>query len=182
MLRQIRMLSGIAVLAVTAIAGEPVFAQATAAVSGPESDIASATSTSLPTIVQIAAGDPDFSILVTALTDTGLAKTLEGKGPFTVFAPTNEAFAKLPQGLLAYLVSNPSILKSVLLYHVAPGSDALTSGSIKTVEGERVFPTVSLRVNGQTLVKVNNSTVSVKPIQASNGVIYVIDSVLLPQF
>jgi uncharacterized surface protein with fasciclin (FAS1) repeats len=132
--------------------------------------------------VQIAAGDPDFSILVTALTDTGLVKTLEGKGPFTVFAPTNEAFAKIPAGLLVYLISNPSVLKSVLLYHAAAGSDALTGASIKTVEGERAFPSVSLKTNGETVVKVNNSTVSVKPILASNGVIYVIDSVLMPQF
>jgi uncharacterized surface protein with fasciclin (FAS1) repeats len=77
------------------------------------------TSKSERNIVQIAVSDPDLSTLVKAVVDTGLVKTLEGPGPFTVFAPTNEAFAKLPAGLLDYLLANPAILKQVLLYHVA---------------------------------------------------------------
>jgi uncharacterized surface protein with fasciclin (FAS1) repeats len=132
-------------------------------------------------IVQIAVSDPDLSTLVKALKDTNLVSTLEGAGPFTVFAPTNEAFGKLPAGLLNYLVANPSILKQVLLYHVAAGANTLTSAPLKTVEGELVFPSFSDGVAGTT-VSVNNSLVTIKAIKASNGVIYVIDSVLIPQF
>jgi len=132
-------------------------------------------------IVEIAVADPDLSDLVKALTDANLVKTLEGKGPFTVFAPTNSAFAKVPSALLDYLNANPSILASVLLYHVAAGADRLTPSPIKTVEGELVFPSFSYGINGLT-VTVNNSVVTLRPIQASNGVIYLIDNVLLPQF
>jgi transforming growth factor-beta-induced protein len=132
-------------------------------------------------IVQIAVSDPDLSTLVTALTDTGLVSTLEGRGPFTVFAPTNKAFAKLPVGLLDYLLANPAILKQVLLYHVASETGTLNGNPIKTVQGEKVFATFKFNPSGLTL-EVNNSWVSVKPIKASNGVIYIIDSVLLPQF
>jgi uncharacterized surface protein with fasciclin (FAS1) repeats len=133
------------------------------------------------TIVQIAASDPDLTTLVKALSDTGLVKTLESPGPFTVFAPTNEAFAKLPSGLLDYLLANASILKQVLLYHVAGGSGPLSADPIKTAQGEKVFPSFSLGISGLTL-EVNNSRVSVTPIKASNGVIYIVDSVLIPQF
>jgi uncharacterized surface protein with fasciclin (FAS1) repeats len=138
-------------------------------------------STSASNIVQIAVSDPDLSILIKALSDTGLVKTLEGPGPFTVFAPTNEAFAKLPVGLLDYLLANPIILKKVLLYHVASGSGALSADPIKTVDGEIVFPSFDFGTSGLA-VEVNNSKVSPTAIKASNGVIYIIDSVLIPQF
>jgi uncharacterized surface protein with fasciclin (FAS1) repeats len=131
--------------------------------------------------VQIAVSDPDLSTLVKALSDTGLVKTLEGPGPFTVFAPTNEAFAKLPVGFLDYLLANPPILKQVLLYHVASGSGALTADPIKTAQGEIVFPSFDFGTSGLA-VEVNNSGVSPTPIKASNGVIYIINSVLIPQF
>jgi len=132
-------------------------------------------------MVQIAASDPDLSVLVKALTDASLVKPLEGAGPFTVFAPTNAAFAKLPTGLLDYLLDNPSILKQVLLYHVASGTDTLTPVPIKTIQGELVFPSFSYGTAGLN-VTVGHSTVTLKPISASNGVIYLIDSVLIPQF
>jgi uncharacterized surface protein with fasciclin (FAS1) repeats len=139
------------------------------------------TSKSSSNIVQIAVSDPDLTTLVATLKDTGLVKTLESPGPFTVFAPTNEAFAKLPGGLLEYLLANPSILKSVLLYHVASGSGPLTSAPLETVLGEKVFPSFALSTSGVS-IWVNNSRVTVRAIKASNGVIYIIDSVLLPQF
>jgi uncharacterized surface protein with fasciclin (FAS1) repeats len=132
-------------------------------------------------IVEIAVSDPDLSTLVKALTDANLVKTLEGPGPFTVFAPTNSAFAKLPTGLLDYLLDNPPILGKVLLYHVAAGSAPLTSAPITTVEGGLVFPSFSYAPNGVT-VTVGNSHVIAHPISATNGVIYLIDSVLMPQF
>jgi uncharacterized surface protein with fasciclin (FAS1) repeats len=139
------------------------------------------TSTSQETIVQIASADPDLSTLVTALSDADLVTTLEGKGPFIVFAPSNEAFAKLPKGLLDYLLANPKVLKEVLLYHVASSSAALSPTPFFTVEGEKVFPFFKYDASGLTTT-INNSKVTAAPIQASNGVIYLIDSVLLPQF
>jgi uncharacterized surface protein with fasciclin (FAS1) repeats len=139
------------------------------------------TSKSERNIVQIAVSDPDLSTLVKAVVDTGLVKTLEGPGPFTVFAPTNEAFAKLPAGLLDYLLANPAILKQVLLYHVASEPGTLNDNPLKTVQGEKVFAAFQFSPSGLRL-EVNNSWVTVTPIKASNGVIYVIDSVLMPQF
>jgi uncharacterized surface protein with fasciclin (FAS1) repeats len=113
--------------------------------------------------------------------ETKLVKTLEGPGPFTVFAPTNAAFSKLPTALLDYLLANPSVLQEVLLYHVAVGADALRPAPLKTAQGESVFPSFSYGESGLT-VTVNNSSVTARPIEASNGVIYIVDSVLMPQF
>jgi uncharacterized surface protein with fasciclin (FAS1) repeats len=141
---------------------------------------AAADGTSTETIVQIASSDPDLSTLVTALSAADLVKTLEGPGPFTVFAPTNEAFGKLPKGILDFLLANTAVLKTVLLYHVST-SKHLVPGSLTTVAGEKVFPSFSYDSKGLTLT-VNNSMVTVTPIEASNGEIYIIDSVLLPQF
>jgi uncharacterized surface protein with fasciclin (FAS1) repeats len=141
---------------------------------------AAAADTANETIVQIASADPDLSTLVTALSAADLVKTLEGPGSFTVFAPTNQAFGKLPKGILDYLLANTAVLKSVLLYHVSTSKHLLPS-PIATVQGEKVFPSFSYDSKGLTLT-VNNSTVTVTPIEASNGEIYIIDSVLLPQF
>lgn len=132
------------------------------------------------TIVEIAAGNPAFSTLVTAVQAAGLAETLSGKGPFTVFAPTNEAFAALPQGTLEKLLKpeNRDLLRKVLTYHVVSGdvmAKDLRSGSVATVEGSPV----AVQVQNQG-VKVNNSNVVKADIDAKNGVIHVIDSVLLP--
>lgn len=152
------------------------------------------TSAGAGTIVDIAVGDPNFSELVAALKATNLVATLQGAGPFTVFAPTNAAFNLLnnpggtlaaPSGALAFFLDNPAILKQVLLYHVESGFHELyfdlSGRPLTTVQGEKVFPQVDFGPNGWRL-KINNSHVIVKPIVASNGIIYVIDSVLLPQF
>ncbi len=133
------------------------------------------------TIVDVAVSNPNFSTLVSVLSATNLVSTLQGPGPYTVFAPTNAAFAKIPAPLLNYLVSNPDVLKKVLLYHVAPGIKDLRfqfiPGDFKSVQGQRVYAKAT-----QTNLRINNSIVQGKVIRTDNGVIYVIDSVLLPQF
>lgn len=131
-------------------------------------------------IVKLASDADNLSTLVTALKAAGLVETLNGEGPFTVFAPTNEAFAGLPEGTLESLLKpeNKNELTSILTYHVVPGkvtSDALEDGmTAKTVEGSEIM--ISLGDN----VKVNDATVLKADIQASNGVIHIIDSVILP--
>jgi uncharacterized surface protein with fasciclin (FAS1) repeats len=132
------------------------------------------------TIVDIAAGNPDFSTLVAALKAAGLVETLSGKGPFTVFAPTNEAFAKLPEGKVSSLLADIPALKNILTYHVVSGkvmaSDVVGLKSAATVQGTEVNINV---VDGS--VKLNDSaTVTATDIEASNGVVHVIDTVLIP--
>jgi uncharacterized surface protein with fasciclin (FAS1) repeats len=137
------------------------------------------------TIVDVAVSNPNFSTLVTALTAADLVTTLQGSGPFTVFAPTNDAFARIPAPVLNYLLSNPDVLKQVLLYHVAPRARDLRNAfwpfPVTTVQGQKVFARVDYKPDAVTLT-INNSTVILRPIRADNGIIYVIDSVLLPQF
>lgn len=133
------------------------------------------------TIVEIAAGNPTFSTLVKAVQAAGLAETLSGQGPFTVFAPTNEAFAALPTGTLDKLLKpeNRNLLRKVLTYHVVSGdlmAKDLRSGRVTTVEGSRV----AVRVRHGS-VRVNKSNVVKADIDATNGVIHVIDRVLLPK-
>ena len=134
------------------------------------------------TIVETAAGADDFSTLVAAVKAAGLVETLSGKGPFTVFAPTNEAFAKLPKGTVESLLKpeNKEKLIAVLTYHVVPGTvmakDVVKVDSAKTVQGSEV----SISVKGKT-VKVDNAKVVKTDIKCSNGVIHVIDSVILPK-
>lgn len=131
------------------------------------------------TIVDVAASNPDFSTLVTALKSADLVDTLNGDGPFTVFAPTNEAFAALPTGALDALLANVDQLTKVLTYHVVPGmvtaDDVMGLTSATTVEGEPI--TISASSSG---VMVDNANVTATDIQASNGIIHVIDKVLLP--
>lgn len=133
-------------------------------------------------IVDIAAGNEDFSTLVAAVQAAGLVDTLKGDGPFTVFAPTNDAFAALPAGTVESLLEpeNKDQLVKVLTYHVVPGSvtsDQLIGQrlSVETVQGQTVH------VDGTDGVRVNKSKVTLPDIIATNGVIHVIDSVLLPK-
>merc|ERR1712195_65838 len=133
------------------------------------------------TIVDLAVATPDLSTLVTALKAGGLVDTLSGKGPFTVFAPTNEAFAKLPAATLAQLLepANVKELDAVLEYHVVAGvaafSKDLTDGeTIKTVEGQNV--TASIYMGNRVFI--NNGLVTTADVAASNGVIHIIDTVL----
>lgn len=135
---------------------------------------------SAQTIVGVAASNPDFSTLVTAVTEAGLVDTLNSEGPFTVFAPTNEAFAALPAGQLDALLANKEQLAAVLTYHVVAGkvmaSDVVNLTSATSVQGEPI--TITVAADGG--VKVNDANVTATDIEASNGVIHVIDKVILP--
>ena len=132
------------------------------------------------TIVSIASGNKNFSTLVTALKAADLVETLSAEGPYTVFAPTNAAFAKIPKATLANLLKpeNKEQLKKVLTYHVVSGamtSKMLKSGKVATVEGGNV----TVKISGKK-VRVNNANVIMANIKASNGVIHAIDTVLMP--
>ena len=133
------------------------------------------------TIVEIAASNPNFKTLVAAVQAAGLVETLSGNTPFTVFAPTDKAFAKLPKATLEKLLKpeNKATLQKILTYHVVSGtveSKSLKSGSVETVEGNQVE--VGVSTTGR--IRVNKSRVIQADIKASNGVIHVIDTVLLP--
>ena len=132
-------------------------------------------------IIQNAVKSKDHTTLVAAVKAAGLVTTLEGKGPFTVFAPTNEAFEKLPAGTVKTLLKpeNKAKLAGVLTYHVVAGKDmakdVMGLSQVKTVNGKEVSIKV---VDGKVMV--GDATVTKADIQASNGVIHVIDTVLLP--
>ena len=132
------------------------------------------------TIVDVAASNPDFETLVAAVTAAGLAETLSGEGPFTVFAPTDEAFDALPEGVLDALLlpENKDALTSILTYHVVSGevmAADVTAGDVPTVEGSTIAITTDGGVQGQRARQVTATDVD-----ASNGVIHVIDAVLVP--
>ncbi len=135
-----------------------------------------------PTIVGVAAGNDDFTTLVAALKAADLVGVLEGEGPFTVFAPTNAAFEALPEGTVEALLQpeNKQQLIDVLTYHVVPGavyaSDVTQLSSATTVQGSDIRIATDM---GK--VKIDNAKVVVTDIKASNGVIHVIDAVILPQ-
>lgn len=138
-------------------------------------------------IVDLAVATPDLSTLVTAVKAAGLVDTLKGEGPFTVFAPTNDAFSKLPAGTLDSLLKPENVdqLKAILTYHVVPAaalSTDLSDGQeLTTVQGAKL--TVNIADGKVTLTdaKGNKSTVVKADIKAKNGVVHVIDSVVLPQ-
>jgi uncharacterized surface protein with fasciclin (FAS1) repeats len=129
-------------------------------------------------IVETAVSAGQFKTLVTALKEANLVDTLKGAGPYTVFAPTDEAFAKLPKGALEGLLKDKEKLAAVLTYHVVPGkvmAADVKPGKAKTVQGQSL--TVTAKNDG---VMVNDARVIKTDIAASNGVIHVVDSVLLP--
>lgn len=130
------------------------------------------------TIVDIAAGDDSFSTLVQAVQAAGLVETLSGEGPFTVFAPTNAAFEQLPDGALEFLLQpeNQEILQQVLTYHVVAGS--VTSDQISTGKVEAIGGGLAVLVGNGSVI-VNNASVTTADIEASNGVIHVVNRVLL---
>ncbi|MFZ1654298.1 MAG: fasciclin domain-containing protein [Candidatus Moraniibacteriota bacterium] len=131
------------------------------------------------TIVDVAVANGSFKTLVAAVQAAGLAETLSGTGPFTVFAPTDAAFAKLPAGTVESLLKDKEKLKAILTYHVVSGkvmsTDVVKLTSAKTVNGQNVT------IDAKNGVKVNNATVVTADVPASNGVIHVIDTVLLPK-
>ncbi|KPQ33843.1 MAG: putative surface protein [Phormidesmis priestleyi Ana] len=138
-----------------------------------------ATDTATDTIVDVASNSESFSTLVTALESAGLASTLSEQGPYTVFAPTDEAFAELPAGALEFLLQpeNEAILTEILTYHVVPGEIAaneLSTGGIDALGGG-----IAIAVSDSGVV-VNNGSVTQPNIQASNGIIHQINRVLIP--
>lgn len=134
--------------------------------------------THLADIVDTAVKAGSFTTLVAAVKAAGLVDTLKGAGPFTVFAPTDEAFAKLPEGTVDALLKDLPKLKKILTYHVVSGkvmaADAVKLTSATTVEGSTV------KIDASKGVKVNDSTVTTADVAVDNGVIHIIDTVLLP--
>jgi uncharacterized surface protein with fasciclin (FAS1) repeats len=170
-----------AVLATLTLAacGSSSSSSATSAPAASSSSPAASTPASPGTIVDVAAANPDFSTLVAAVTAAGLAETLSSDGPFTVFAPTNEAFAKLPAGLVDKLLlpANKDVLVKILTYHVLASkvmAADVKDGKVATVEGSQ------LTLDTMNGVKVDGATVTTADVAASNGVIHVIDTVLVP--
>jgi len=130
-------------------------------------------------IVDTAVAAGSFKTLASALQAAGLVDTLKGAGPFTVFAPTDEAFAKIPKADLDALLADKAKLAKVLTYHVVPGrvmaADVVKLHEAKTVQGQMV------KIDASSGVKINGANVVKPDVEASNGVIHVIDSVILPQ-
>lgn len=151
-------------------------------------------STAGASVVGVAASNEDFSTLVTAVKAAELVETLDGEGPFTVFAPTNAAFGKLPEGTVEGLVQpeNKDQLTSILTYHVVPGEynaaaviEAINSAggelTLNTVQGGELKASIK---DGNVILQDaqgNTSTVVMTDVEASNGVIHVIDTVVMPQ-
>lgn len=145
---------------------------ASSAVAGPQ--------TETKTVVELAASNDDFSTLVAAVKAAGLAETLSGDGPFTIFAPTNEAFAKLPKGTVETLLKpeNKKQLQAILTYHVVGGkvmAADVKTGKVKTVNGASIE--IAVKDGGVTI---NKAKVVKTDIAGKNGVIHVIDTVILP--
>ena len=152
-----------------------VAAVAVAALSAPSPDQAD----SHKDIVDTAVAAGSFKTLAAALQAAGLIDTLKGPGPFTVFAPTDEAFAKIPKAALDALIADKAKLTKVLTYHVVAGkvmaADVVKLKEAKTLEGQMV------KISAANGVMVNNAKVVKADVEASNGVIHVIDTVLMPQ-
>ncbi len=131
-------------------------------------------------IVDTAVGAGSFNTLVTAVKEAGLVETLKGNGPFTVFAPTDEAFAKIPKATLEDLLKDKEALKKVLLYHVVAGkvmaADVVKIKAAKTVQGSSAKVTVK---DGKVMI--DNANVIKTDIGCTNGVIHVIDTVIMPK-
>ena len=169
-IRNISTLAAVAAVGAVAVAGP--------ASAGPQESAASAGAKK--DIVETAADAGQFDTLASLLKKAGLVKTLKGKGPYTVFAPTDAAFAKVPKATLKALGKDKAKLRSVLLYHVADrkltAAKIVKRRSVKTLNGQRV----RIRVRGET-VRVGGARVTTADVRASNGVIHVINKVLIPR-
>lgn len=133
----------------------------------------------MPDIVDTAINAGAFNTLVTAITTAGLDTALKGAGPFTVFAPTDEAFSKLPSGAVETLLEDPIQLRKVLEYHIIAGkvmaADVVKLHSATTTQGSDV------KIDASNGVKINDATVVTPDVAADNGVIHIIDTVLMPK-
>ena len=140
--------------------------------------MACATTPAPTTVADTAARTPQLSTLTKLIHDAGLADTLRGTGPYTVFAPSDEAFKAVPAKTMAELAANKELLKSVLTYHVLPGKVAAAdakNGNLKTVQGANVAV-----ARAGTFVTVEDAVVTQADVQATNGVVHIIDKVLMP--
>lgn len=168
-MRKIRSIAAMAAVATVAVAGP----------AGAGAHEGTASAAAKQNIVETAAGAGQFDTLAALVEKAGLAKTLEGKGPYTVFAPTDAAFRKVPKATLRQLGRDKAKLRSVLLYHVAAGrltaAKVAKRRSVETLNGQRV----SIRTRGTT-VRVGGARVTTADVGASNGVIHVINKVLIP--
>ena len=129
-------------------------------------------------IVDTAVAAGSFKTLVAAVTAAGLVETLKGNGPFTVFAPTDEAFVKLPKGTVEALLADIPKLTSILTYHVVSGK--VTAGQVVELSEAKTIQGSMVKIDASDGVMINNSTVVTADVMASNGVIHVIDTVLIP--
>ena len=133
----------------------------------------------MPNLVETATQAGSFKTLVKAVQEAGLAGTLSSPGPYTVFAPSDEAFAKLPQGTIENLMKDRERLKAILTYHVVQGklaaADVARLPTLKTVQGQEI------RIDAREGVKVNEARVVQTDIPADNGIIHVIDRVIMPR-
>jgi transforming growth factor-beta-induced protein len=168
-------LMALAACAPIAPAAAPAAAEATAA---PAAEAPAADAMATADIVDTAIGAGSFGTLVAAVQAAGLEEALRGEGPFTVFAPTDEAFAKLPAGTVDSLLADPEALSAILLYHVVSGkvmaadvTDGLTADTLNGAP-------VSFHVADGVMI--NDANITATDIEASNGVIHVIDTVILP--
>jgi uncharacterized surface protein with fasciclin (FAS1) repeats len=149
------------------------------AIAGVSLGLMSSAASAAGTIVEVASANGSFNTLVAAVKAAGLAETLSGKGPFTVFAPTDAAFAKLPPGTVDALLKDVPKLKAILTYHVVAGNvmaKDVKTGMVKTVNGQSL--NVVANASGVT---VDGAKVTATDVAASNGVIHVIDTVVLPK-
>ena len=130
-------------------------------------------------IVEVAQANGSFQTLLAAAGAAGLVETLKGPGPFTVFAPTDAAFRKLPAGAVDALLANPERLRAVLLYHVVPGR--VTAAQVTGLTSANTVNGAAVRVRARNgTVMIDNATVTQADVAAGNGVIHVIDTVLMP--
>ena len=130
-------------------------------------------------IVDTAVAAGSFSTLATALTEAGLIDTLKGEGPFTVFAPTDDAFAKIPEAQLKAILADKKLLTDILTYHVVSGK--VMASDVVNIESATSLQGTDLAVSTNDGVKINNANVIKTDIHTSNGVIHVIDTVLVPE-
>lgn len=136
--------------------------------------------TSEKDIISIAIEAGSFNTLATALTEANLVETLKGEGPFTVFAPTDEAFAKLPEGTVEGLLKDKNALTNILLYHVVSGN--VTSGEVVKLNSASTLAKSDVKIKVEDgKVFINNAQVTTADVMASNGVIHIIDTVLIPE-
>jgi uncharacterized surface protein with fasciclin (FAS1) repeats len=131
-------------------------------------------------IVETAVAAGSFKTLAKALEAAGLVEALQGEGPYTVFAPTDEAFEKLPEGTLEAVLKDKEKLTAILTYHVVPGK-VLAADVVKLEEAETLLKDAKVKIDAKDGVKINNAKVIKADIECTNGVIHVIDTVLIPE-